>query len=333
MSYQFRLTFHHQRPGVFRFDVQTKVVALSDGRELHLVARDSNTLLEATRFHLEIDGFATEMAARAYGQQLRTCLHVLNAALNLGLTIPSQDLRSANASDEVKDKQLAENGVTLIDSIVGLAAFPADGRHAELVVAGAMNAYPSDPEYILSAIRKLNEQGAFSFNERQADALEILGRATTELSPRTRFLLCYLALERVVEVGERSDAAKSLLQEFIERTEAELSVGEAAPLAGALRSLHKDSVPNALRLLAARIQEPKEIGGRSIAEFFSECVRVRNRIAHNASPTDISGLTKLGDELRQVVLSLIWTGSNLPSISFDVPTQMIQMDKFEMRIL
>jgi hypothetical protein len=313
--------------------VETKVIAPNDGRELDLVARDSNTLLESTRFHLEMDGFATEEAARAYGEHLRTCLQVLNAALNLGLTIPNQDLRSANVSSDFKNAQFEQHGVTLIDSIVGLATFPADGKHAEVVAAGALNTYPSDPEYILSAIRMLVEQETFSFNERQTDALEILGRATAELSPRTRFLLCYLALERVVEVGERSETAKSLLQSFIERTVAELPESEAAPLTGALRSLHRDSFPNALRLLATRIREPKEIGGRLMSDFFSECVRVRNRIAHNASTMDMNELANLGNELRQVVLSLIWSASNLPPVNIEVPRQMVQMEKFEIRLL
>lgn len=333
MGHQFRLTFHHQRPGVFRFDEQTKVISLADGRELHLVARDADTLAKASRFHLEMHSFADEEAARACGEQLRTCLRVLNAVLNLGLTIPGQDSRMANLTDAMKQKQLEEHGVTLIDSIVGLATFPDDGKHAEMVSAGAMNVYPSDPEYVLAAIRTLWARGTFPFNERQKDALEILGHATAEASPRTRFLLRYLALERMIEVGERSETARFLLQSFIEQAKVGLPAEEAMQLEGALRSLYKRSVASALRALAARIQDPQEIGGRSIADFFAECVRTRNQIAHDASPADAASLAELADELRRVVLSLIWTESGLAPVSFDVPPSKVQMEKFQIRIL
>src|SRR5690606_13216558 len=94
---------------------------------------------------------------------------------------------------------------------------------------------------------------------------------------------------------------------------------EAKSLSGALSSLSVHSFPSALRQLAARIKEPKEIAGRPIGEFFSECVRVRNDIAHDANTMDSGQLNELSLSLQRTVLTLIWTESKLPPVTFNVP--------------
>ena len=76
--------------------------------------------------------------------------------------------------------------------------------------------YPSDPSYLFTALSEL-WRVEMRFDQRAEDALEILGRATTETSVRARFLLNYLALERMVDRANRSDAARALITEFQER--------------------------------------------------------------------------------------------------------------------
>jgi hypothetical protein len=236
MTFQFRLTFGHSRPGFFRFPEEVKDIEMPGGETLSLVARDSDKLIEATRYHFAMGGFPDEASARSRGNQLRVHLQVLNASLNLGLLVPTADTTSVRVAVEHKQKLADEHGVTLLDSIVGLGAFPDDGKHAEIVVAGAFDVYPSEPEYVLDALKTLWPTH-FALSDRQRDALEILGRATSDMSPRTRFLLSYLALERMVKRDPRSDAAQKLVQGFIEQANSSLSEGEAASLAGALGAL------------------------------------------------------------------------------------------------
>lgn len=102
--------------------------------------------------------------------------------------MPSEDSTSARLADEVKKKIKDEHRTTVLDSIVGLAVFPPDGKHGELVTVAQVESRPSDPEYVLNALETLWPD-KYAFNEHQNDALEIVGRATSEVSPRTRFLL------------------------------------------------------------------------------------------------------------------------------------------------
>src|SRR5688572_22248820 len=102
MSFQFRLTFSHSHPGFFRFDEESKDIQLPSGETLSLVARDSEKLVNATRYHFAMSSFPDVSSARARGSQLRTHLQVLNAALSLGLQIPTEDTTSGGISAEAK---------------------------------------------------------------------------------------------------------------------------------------------------------------------------------------------------------------------------------------
>ena len=221
-----------------------------------MVARDSDKLIEATRFHFEMRGFPDEAAARARGNRLRVHLQVLNAVLGLGLVIPTEDTTSGGVSAEIKKKIADEQGVTTLDTIVGSAVFPDDGKHGEFVFAGKLDTYPSDPEYVLNALTTLWPT-ELKLADHQRDALEIVGRATSEVSPRTRFLLSYLALKRMVKRESRSEAAQKLLQTLIEQANDALSESDAGSLAGALGALSVHSFPRALRLLVQNRSGPR----------------------------------------------------------------------------
>lgn len=324
MAYRFRLTFGHPQPGFFRFEEETKDIQFADDDSVSLVARNSEKLVDATRFHFEAGGFADEAAARARGNQLRAHMQVINVALGLGLEIPTEDHVSARVGDEVKRKLAAEHGVTAMDSVAGLAVFPDDGNRFEYVMDGRIEVSASDPNYVLDAIKVLWPTQIL-LTDQQRDALELLGRATSDISPRARFLLSYLALEQVVKRESRSDAAKELLAAFVDQTKSHLPETEASSLVGALRSLAMNSFSSALRQLAAKIKEPKEIAGRPLAEFFSECIAARNEITHSAKANSDGGLASLSANLQRFVLSVIWTDSKLPPVSFAVPPSTVSV--------
>ncbi len=317
-TFELRLSFGHPRPGFFRFEQEVKSIELPDGQTLSLVARDAQKLIDATRFHFAMSGFPDAASAQARGDQLWVHLQVLNASLALGLQVPPTDTTSARMADEPKKKLAKEHGVTLVDSIVGVGILPDDGNHAELIVSGVLDVYPSDPEYVLDALKTLWPI-ELKLSDRQRDALEILGRATSELSPRTRFLLSYLALERMVKRESRSPAAQALLKSFITQAADSLPDGESQSLAGALAALSMQSFASALRELAIKVREPKEIDGRSVGEFLSDCVRARNAIAHDSNSEASDHLVHLTTHLQRFVLTLVWTEGKHPPVSFKVP--------------
>lgn len=325
MGFRFRLTFHHMTAGFFRFEEESKTFSLNEGIELTLAARDADTLSKAARFHFEARGFPDAETARATGERLRLRLRVLNSLLGLGITVPTIDTSSASVSAAIKEKVLRETGGVALDSIVGLAVFPDDDNYFEYVVAGTANVHPSDPSYLFRALAQV-WPFEMQLDDRAEDALEILGRATAETSLRAKFLLTYLATERMVDRAARSGAAKALVREFQDRVR---SVGlenrEADSLCGSLAQLNEQSFASALSALADRIADPPEIRRKPLRNFLSECVSVRNTISHNGALGPETNLQELSDGLRHFVMTLIWTANHIPPVSIDVPASAISI--------
>lgn len=332
MGYRFRLTFYRRTPGFFAFDQEFVDFQIADGLTLRLTARDADSLSQATRFHFEAGGFPTEDIARTIGERLRLRLRVLNSMLDLGIAVPTTDSRSSGVSEAIKKSALEKTGGIAMDSIVGLAVYPDDGKHFEYVMAGSGTVYPSDPSFLFKALAK-SWPTEMQLEDRTQDALEILSRASSETSDRAKFLLTYLAVERIVERAGRGDAAKVLIKEFQDRARsAGLDQKEADSLAGALASLNDQSFPSALFALVERIANPKTIQDIPLREFLSACVTARNRITHNAALDPSADLNKLATGLRQFAMMLIWTINRIPDLSIDVPASAVSVPSMQIRV-
>jgi len=333
MGFRFRLTFHHSSPGFFHFDGQSIPVDLGEDLNLILTARDADTLAKAKRFHIEGRGFPSEEAARSVGERLRLRLRVLNSLLGLGITVPVVDSRRAAVADAVKEKVLRETGGVIVDTIEGLAVISDDPDHFEQVVAGGASVYPSDSAYVLTALAVVWPV-EMQLDERAEDALEILGVATTELSPRAKFLTTYLALERMIDRLPRSEAAQKLIEELQYRVqESALDDGDKKSLVSSLGNLREQSFRTALFALVARLNPPPTIDGMPARKFLSECVDIRNTIAHNAMLEASVDLAKASDGLRHFIMPLIWTMNGIPDVSVKVPPSTVQLDALEMRMI
>jgi hypothetical protein len=333
MGFRFRLTFHHSSPGFFRFDEQSVPLDLGDELTLNLTARDADTLAKAKRFHIEGRSFPSEEAAHSVGERLRLRLRVLNSLLGLGITVPVVDSRRAAVADAVKEKVLRETGGVIVDTVEGLAVISDDPDHFEQVVAGGASVYPRDPAYVLTALAVVWPV-EMQLDERAEDALEILGVATTELSPRAKFLTTYLALERMIDRLPRSEVAQKLIEELQDRVQkSDLDDGDKKSLVSSLGNLREQSFRTALFALVARLNPPPTIDGMPARIFLSECVDIRNTIAHNAMLGASVDLAKASDGLRHFIMSLIWTMNGIPDVSVNVPPSTVQLDALEMRMI
>jgi hypothetical protein len=164
--------------------------------------------------------------------------------------------------------------------------------------------------------------------------LEILGVATTELSPRAKFLATYLALERMIDRLPRSKAAKRLIEELQDRVrESALDDGDKNSLVSSLANLREQSFRTALLALVAKLNPSPTIDGIPGRTFLSTCVDIRNSIAHNAMLDSSVDLANVSAGLRHFVMSLIWTMNRIPDVSENVPPSTIQLDALEMRML
>jgi hypothetical protein len=333
MRYKFRLTFFHPSSGFFQSEKSTIPFFIEKGRKFILTARDADTLIKATKFHIDGIGFLDAESAYEYGEKLRIKLRVLNAMLSMGFTIPLVDGTSGKVSDDIKKDIFEKTGAVYLDTIVGLEVFPDDKKHFEHVLSAKINVAPSDPLYLINAIKSIWPID-MDLDARSEDALNILNISIAETSPSAQFLTTFLALERLIVRLQRNEIALSLLKEFQNAvSDSQLSKIEKESLKGALGNLHEESFSNALIKFSYRIKEPTNIAGKTPRAFFSECIRVRNLIAHDSTLDPSFDLRTLTQNLRNVVISLIWTNQKLPSVSVYQPHSNISFESMEIRIL
>lgn len=297
MTYRFRLTFNHRVPGFFGFEEKQRTFSIGDHLELTLTARNADKLSEASRFHFEGGGFPDEDTARGIAERLRLRLRVLNALLDLGLSVPAVDKPGLRVSDHVKGDVIRKTGATVVDSMLGVMVFPDDGSHFEYDLDGRVSVSSGDPEYLFRAIGQVWPV-EMQFDARASDAIEILNMASKEASPRAKFLLTYLSLERLVERKKLSKNAENLIKSFREQIfSSDLDEQERKSLDGSLGRLRFQSFPNAVMAWVDRIVSPGEINGKPLRILLKEFISVRNKIAHDATldpDTDLNSLSMGG---------------------------------------
>lgn len=330
-AFRFRLRLASKQRGKFAFEQREVDIQISDFLTLELAARNAESLDQATNFHIDAGGFDSEPAAREAAEALRVRLRLLNAILNLGLNIPSEDRISGQVSEEIKKQVKEDHGATAIDSIWGVNVFPDDDSHFEYVMGGGIDVRPSDPSYIFEGLKKLWPL-EISLDAPSEIALHILGLATQETSDKAGFLTCYLALEQLIDRKARSEAARSQIGKF-QRDLTELSAAapeaitnaELQSLKGALSALNEESFSSALARFGRTITAPALLKGVTPTKFFSACIDARNKIAHKAEPSTKIPLSELASGLREAVLGIIWTRNNLSPFSMATPPSAVNI--------
>lgn len=332
-SYLFRFTFSAPKSSVFPIPEASTSFRLPPDTQATLVARNAESIADATSLHIQVGGFPDMESARASGERLRLYLRVLNAALHLGLHVPLGDTVSSQAAEHVKAAANAKSGGVLVDSISGLNVFPDDGHHFEGSWSGHFSVFPSDPTYALKSLAELWKLD-LSLDPRSEDALNLLGTASGEANPRTAFLTTYFALEILVDRLPRSHEAKLLLKTYEESiTASSLPDDDKASLRGAIGSLHMEPYGAAFKRLAATIQTPAEISGYSIPNLLKSCQQVRNGIAHGTPLPANLDIGKLSSALRSMALMMIWSRCKLPPFATRIPASSVRADHFDFRVL
>lgn len=133
--------------------------------------------------------------------------------------------------------------------------------------AGRASDYPSDPAYVLKALAVVWPL-EMHLDERADDALQILSIATTELSPRAKFLATYLALERMIDRLPRSEPAQKLIEELQGQVrKSALDDRDKNSLVSSLGNLREQSFRSALLAMVDRIEPQPTIKACPAARF------------------------------------------------------------------
>jgi hypothetical protein len=99
-----------------------------------------------------------------------------------------------------------------------------------------------------------------------------------------RFLMLMMAVETLITLERRSDAARRHVDTLVTATRASgLEEAEAESMIGALVWLGTESISQAGRRLAASLGERLYAGERPV-EFFTKCYTLRSRLVHGEHP-------------------------------------------------
>jgi hypothetical protein len=332
MSYKFRQTTHSTRRGLFWLDAPSIEIELEDGIELGLVARDADTLAEATSFHFECGGYSSEKEARAQGERFRRLLHILTSVLELEQIVEIEDKQVSSVVDAAKEAVRQKGGV-LLDQRSGLTVIPDDGMHGEFVFSGARIIKANPPDYVLAAMKQLWLID-FPLDEDGQAVLEMLSLSTAEVSPATKYLTTYLALEQLIQRRSRAKETIDMLSKLVGIIEgSNLIEEEKRILSGLFGSLEEESFSSAFKRYMTSVKNPKEIEGIPTDKLASRCIAFRNKITHSPSKIDLDEARLLTKALRTTIFGILWHRFDLPRISIERPTDKINLERLEVRIL
>lgn len=138
------------------------------------------------------------------------------------------------------------------------------------------------PERLLGAIAAAAEHDEWS--EREQTAYDLFAGSFFIDSVDARFMMLMMALETLIIPGLRSDAAVAHAEWLIEQTRtADLDRDEKRSLVDTLGWLRHESIRRAGLKLVAGLGH-RDYGGKSPAELFEECYKLRNLLAHGSHP-------------------------------------------------
>ena len=242
----------------------------------------NGTILKASQLALTGDGYSSEEAALRAGEKYQSALMIALARHRVGADF---GLRAPKGF--VTDYGLAmlqqQSGQRILNSVHGLMTFATEPKPRFVL----MNASP------LRGVNPGVFQSAFSaaaaakpeLSDRETVAFSLFNASFFRQSADSRFLLLMMAIEALLDLRPRSDAARAHVESLITQTEAAvLPADERTSMLGALRWLTNESISQAGRTLSfERLGERmyKEMPAR---KFFTYCYGLRSSLVHGSIP-------------------------------------------------
>lgn len=337
-SYKARLIFAARAPGILNWDTSSHAWALPDGRQAQLCARHVATLAEATEFHAEIGGFSSPEEAREAGEKLRGALRLTNAVLGLGLHVPAltQEVRRAQLAPHVKEKIAREHGASIVDCVFGLNILQ-EGDEFELAVQGDMSARPKHSDYVLDAACQLWGLDD-NLDEPSKLGCELLNAASRDPSPRSAFLVSFLALDLLLERRERPDEAQEVLKSLQQVVDASsLTPADKNRLRSFLGGWRRTSLEAEInRHVSAGKNAAIKVQNELLGDFLMNCLKLRHRLAHPSEQGAAIPEQELRERtagLREVVRGIVWARNRLPDFRVERPADVVQVSEMKISVL
>jgi hypothetical protein len=255
-------------------------------------------------------GYPTEQsateAAKLWHRRLTTALASIRVGANLGD-------RSFHATHVTPHGQAwlreqfdrpADDTRPIIGDRLGPSVFETASR--PIFVTSTATGVVLKPSSILDAALVALTEAGYEALPAEQSAYDMYAISFFLPSPDARFIALMMAMEALINRGERSEETRALVDEFIAATKhAGLTEGESQSLRSGLADLKRESIGQAGRRLAATLA-PRTYGHEPPGEFFARCYRIRSRLVHGDDDRpDLAEVNALGPHLERLVADLL----------------------------
>ncbi|MFF3641947.1 hypothetical protein [Streptomyces sp. NPDC002564] len=268
-------------------------------------AEKGQNLYDAAKIVLRGDGYATQEDAARDGGRWRDVVSRAFALMHLAADFSDQDPSGVSVSigqvvfsEHLRRHLMADfPGITVFEDQSGLLLATA----GEL--SGCVRPSSEKCRSVLFQAERLHEP----LKDSERLAFDLYSGSFFQPSADARLLMLTMAIETLLDLQPRSDAAHVHVAAMIEATEANVSLAQAErdSIRGTLNWLYKESIGQAGRALA-RTLEPRTYDSRKPAAFFTRCYDVRSALTHGHVPRpDYREVNSLAGSLELFVGDLL----------------------------
>lgn len=284
MTYSFRVRFLRSPTDTVQTEA-SEVTLLDDNAPSPLRLHNPDpegTILNATQLALTGDGYSSEEEARGAGERYQSALIIALARHRVGADF---GLRAPKGFTTEYGLAMLEQqlGQRVLNSVHGLMVY-ATAPKPRFALVNASLVRGVNPKQF-SAAFSIAAAAKPKLSEREKVAFSLFNASFFRQSADSRFLLLMMAIEALLDLRPRSDAARTHVESLIAQTEAAvLSANERASMLGALRWLANESISQAGRHLSVKLLGERVYQGLPAGKFFTYCYGLRSALVHGRIP-------------------------------------------------
>lgn len=225
--------------------------------------------------------YGSEKQALDAGIHWRGVLERTYAALGIAADFGDYAAKGVGLTPAFLEQLRETTAQVVINEVHGLMVLP-DDVTAVAISGNARGRAGTPSERFLQALSAAMGAPEFDFRERLAYDIYSAAAFVGDF-PVARFMMLMMALETLIQAGERDDVSQAHIDRLIEDTDhATLAQHAKESLQNALRGLKRESVRSAGRRLVV------ELGGRTYdgmtpTQFFGRCYTIRSALSHGAT--------------------------------------------------
>jgi len=238
-------------------------------------------LCDARNVALRGQGYASEDEAIREGQLWRNATQAALARLGFAADFGERSA-TGGATLEYLKVLSAQQGTTIFNDDPGVLAFPSE-PDPRFVRFNASATKRPDEARLREAFRLAKTTGPHH-GEVETLAFDLYSAAFSQESADARMLMLMMALETLLDLRARSEAAQAHVMKLVELTKAaDIPASEKSSMVGSMVWLKTESISQAGRHLVSRL------GDRTYMEmppvkFFNRCYDLRSALAHGRVP-------------------------------------------------